>query len=193
MMSELSEKFDNLKTRLSTDAFKDKHGLSGEVPYFIMDYKPNEELVVREEVKRIAQAGPYGSAQNDIKVFDLFDIAMSVVDEFDYRDYFFNFEREDGMDYVVEQMNNLMETNSENNRFVEYIQSRIDPAKDIVFIIGVGRIFPLIRSHKVLNTMTQVIDNLPVVMFYPGDYDNIRLSMFGELKDDNYYRATQIN
>lgn len=192
-MSEINEKFTNLRTRLNNDSFKDKHGLSGEVPYFILEYKPSEELYVREEVQRIADAGPFGTSNVNIKVFDLFDIMMSVVNEYGYADVFVDFERENGMDYVIEQMNNLMETNNERNKFVEYIEQRVDAQSDIVFIIGVGKVFPLIRSHKILNTMTQVIDYMPVVMFYPGEYDNIRLSMFGELKDDNYYRATQIN
>ena len=43
------------------------------------------------------------------------------------------------------------------------------------------------RSHTVLNNLHQVIDNVPVVLFYPGNYDGQELVLFGEIKDDNYY------
>ena len=47
-------------------------------------------------------------------------------------------------------------------------------------------------SHTVLNNLHQVIDNVPVVLFYPGNYDGQELVLFGEIKDDNYYRAFKL-
>lgn len=37
-----------------------------------------------------------------------------------------------------------------------------------------------------------MIDNVPVVLFYPGNYDGQELVLFGEIKDDNYYRAFKL-
>jgi hypothetical protein len=34
-----------------------------------------------------------------------------------------------------------------------------------------------------------VLDETPVVMFFPGSYDGQELRLFNTLKDDNYYRA----
>ena len=64
----------------------------------------------------------------------------------------------------------------------------------MVFLTGVGKIYPILRSHKILNNLHQVVDNVPVVMFYPGKYDGQELILFGdkEAKDDNYYRAFQL-
>lgn len=50
----------------------------------------------------------------------------------------------------------------------------------------------MIRAHRVLNTMNQVIDKTPVVMFYPGSYNSLSLRAFGKLDDKNYYRAFRI-
>ena len=52
--------------------------------------------------------------------------------------------------------------------------------------------FSVLRSHKVLNNLHQYIDNVPVVMFFPGEYDGQSLVLFSEIKDDNYYRAFKI-
>lgn len=192
-MSKLTEKFEHLRYRLKSDGLEANHGLSGEVPYFILDYNAQDELYVRDEVNQIVNGGPYGDRHMNIKLFNLFEIMMDTLTAFNYTEIIYQFEKEQGMDFVIEQINNLMNTNEENNRFVEYIKSQVNPDEDIIFIVGIGQIFPLIRTHKILNTMTQVIDYMPVVLFYPGKFDNIKLSMFGELNDDNYYRATQIN
>ena len=57
---------------------------------------------------------------------------------------------------------------------------------------SIGKIFPFVRSHKILNNLHQVFDRAPVVMFYPGKYDGQSLQLFEEFKDDNYYRAFKL-
>ena len=66
------------------------------------------------------------------------------------------------------------------------------PDKAVVFITGIGKCYPILRSHTVLNNLHQDIDNVPVVLFYPGNYDGQELVLFGEIKDDNYYRAFKL-
>lgn len=61
-----------------------------------------------------------------------------------------------------------------------------------MLLTGIGKCYPLLRSHKVLNNLHQAIDRVPVVMFYPGRYDGQELVLFGEIKDDNYYRAFRL-
>jgi hypothetical protein len=61
-----------------------------------------------------------------------------------------------------------------------------------VFITGVGKCYPFVRSHNVLNNLHQVLDSVPVVMFFPGKYSGQDLRLFGTIKDDNYYRAFKL-
>lgn len=49
---------------------------------------------------------------------------------------------------------------------------------------GIGKCYPVLRSHTVLNTMHQAIDKVPVVMLYPGKYSGQDLLLFGEIKDE---------
>ena len=58
-----------------------------------------------------------------------------------------------------------------------------------MLLIGIGKCYPIIRSHTILNNLHQVVDDVPVIMFYPGIYSGQDLMLFGEIKDDNYYRA----
>jgi hypothetical protein len=62
----------------------------------------------------------------------------------------------------------------------------------MVMISGVGAVFPYIRSHTILNNLQNAIKDRPMLLFFPGIYDGHQLNLFGKMKDDNYYRAFNI-
>ncbi|MBL8506197.1 MAG: DUF1788 domain-containing protein [Methylobacillus glycogenes] len=68
---------------------------------------------------------------------------------------------------------------------------------DVLFLTGIGEVFPYIRSHNVLNNLQSTAKNKPTVMFFPGEYrysleQGASLELFGLLHDDKYYRAFNI-
>ena len=64
---------------------------------------------------------------------------------------------------------------------------------DFVFIIGVGRVYPFIRSHGILNNIEELANNCNLILFFPGEYNNLQLSLFGTISDENYYRGHNLN
>lgn len=64
----------------------------------------------------------------------------------------------------------------------------------VVILTGIGEIYPLVRAHSVLNKMHLVYTKRPVIMMYPGEYDNkSRLTILNTNRDANYYRAFRIH
>ena len=63
---------------------------------------------------------------------------------------------------------------------------------DLVLLTGIGKAWPLIRLHSILNNLQPVLGNTPLIAFYPGEYTNSELSLFRRFKDANYYRAFRI-
>jgi hypothetical protein len=68
---------------------------------------------------------------------------------------------------------------------------------DVLFLSGVGEVYPYIRSHNVLNNLQSTAKEKPTVMFFPGTYTHglatgATLDLFGTLRDDKYYRAFNI-
>ncbi len=61
-----------------------------------------------------------------------------------------------------------------------------------MLLSGVGSVWPLMRTHSLLNNLHPVMGNTPLVMFYPGKYDQKTLRLFGKIKSDNYYRAFRL-
>ena len=124
-------------------------------------------------------------------MFDLYEIIIGILKEKGYLEKCFEFERSKGFDRVSKSVGNMLRISASDSLIVNYIRDNTPP-NSVIFLTGVGKCYPILRSHKVLNNLHQVIDNVPVVMFYPGKYDGQELVLFGEIKDDNYYRAFKL-
>ena len=59
----------------------------------------------------------------------------------------------------------------------------------MLLITGVGKVYPFMRAHKILDNIQHIFADIPVLMLYPGTFDGQDLVLFGELPDGHYYRA----
>ena len=103
----------------------------------------------------------------------------------------YDFEKQRGFGRIVKAVSNSMKVSENDSLVVQYIQEHT-PENAIVFLTGVGKCYPLLRSHNVLNNLHQSYLRAPVVMFFPGTYNEQELILFNEIKDDNYYRAFRL-
>ena len=103
----------------------------------------------------------------------------------------FAFEESKGLERIIKAVNNSMKINDDDSVIVQYIKEHT-PANAVVFLTGIGKCYPILRSHKVLNNLHQAFVRVPVVLFFPGTYDEQELILFNEIKDDNYYRAFRL-
>ena len=190
-MGKIEERFDLLKQKINSPKFRENRGLGNEVGYYIFDYPAEKELYVREQVDRMYKQSVSSSDEYKIIVFDLYDIMIEILDNKKYLEKCYAMEKKNGFEKVSRAVSNMMKVNSTDVMIVHYIQEHT-PEKAIIFITGIGKCYPIIRSHTVLNNLHLVIDNVPVVLFYPGSYDGQELVLFDEIKDDNYYRAFRL-
>ena len=98
---------------------------------------------------------------------------------------------EKGLEIFQKAVTNAMKINEDDSLIVQYIKEHT-PEKAVVFLTGIGKCYPILRSHKVLNNLHQAFVRVPVVMFFPGTYNEQELILFNEIKDDNYYRAFRL-
>ncbi|MBN2393852.1 MAG: DUF1788 domain-containing protein [Anaerolineae bacterium] len=194
----IPQRFDHLFTLISSPRFLQKQGLNNEVPFFICPYSPHEavdmERMVRQLVRKLEQSGI------GILEINLYDLSIELLQERG----------------VWERILEIEETVTKV-RLKELLQGVLDPethlipaiaakmqtkrassrAFDVMFITGVGEVFPYIRSHNILNNLQSTAKEKPTVMFFPGTYtqsseSGASLDLFGRLHDDNYYRAFNI-
>ena len=177
-----------IESEIGKTSFLNGKGLGNEVSYYVFDYYPKDEIIVREYIDKLVKKDKEFGDGYKLKVYDVYDLMIDLLESEGYLEDCFEMEKNDGMNYLVESVNDLLRMSDNNDYFTEYVEENT-PEKAIVFLIGVGKIFPFVRSHKILNNLHQSFNKAPVVMFYPGKYDGQSLELFGEFKDDNYYRA----
>lgn len=190
-MGSLEEKFDVAERMIKTESFRQNKGLGNEVGYYVFDYPADKELLVRERIEYMKAKNAKGTDGFELVVYDLYDIIIDLLEKEGFKEQCFKFEKKKGLVRIVEAVGNLLQFNDENNLIVQYIQEHT-PRDAVIFLVGIGKCYPLLRSHKVLNNLHQVIDQVPVVLFYPGKYDGQELVLFSEIKDGNYYRAFKL-
>lgn len=185
----IDEKIGKIEPKIKEPSFLENKGLSNEVGYYIFDYDPKYELKVREEVSRLTNKYTNDSSYPfSIVEFDLYEIIIDILNQKGYLEKVFKFEEKKGIKFTTKAIINLLKLNSDKNLIVNYILERT-PSNCVVFLTGVGKAYPILRSHNVLNNLHQKLDEVPVVMFFPGKYSGRDLILFNTIEGSNYYRA----
>lgn len=190
-MRNIDDRLAKIEEKITDIDFLKNKGLGNEVGYYIFDYSPKDELYVRSHIAYLKEKINKLNSGMKIIEFDLYDIVINVLKERGYLQKCFDFEKSKGIDYTFEAIIKMLRLTNKSNLLVNHIVENT-PENSVVFITGVGKCFPFVRSHNVLNNLHQVLDSVPVVMFFPGEYSGQELQLFGTIKDDNYYRAFKL-
>lgn len=190
-MEKIEERLNKIEEKILEEDFLKNKGLGNEVGYYIFDYNPRYEIKVREHISDLKKKFQGTSKGITIVEFDLYEIMIGVLREKGYLEKCFKFEEAKGIEYVFEAISKMLKLTAKQNVILSHIVEN-SPNGSVVFLTGVGKCFPIIRSHNILNNLHQVLDKVPVVMFFPGEYSGQSLQLFGTIKDDNYYRAFKL-
>jgi len=190
-MLSIHERLDELERKMRDDQFRSNTGLGNEVGYYVFDYEPEEELIVRKRILELERADTVSRFGYELIIYDLYELMIQLLKEEDVFDDLLELEEEEGTQYVFEAISDVLKFNEDDSLIVNHILENT-PEESVVLLTGVGKCFPILRSHKILNNLHQVMDHCPVIMFFPGKYNGNSLNIFGKIKDDNYYRAFPI-
>lgn len=189
-MKDIYERIDEILPKITEPTFRENKGLGNEIGFYIFDYDPEYELLVRDRVKFIKEKAKSAYGLNIVE-FDLYEIMLEILESKGYLKRNFEIEQKRGSEQVFNATKKALRLTLDNDLLVQYISERLD-GSDIVFLTGIGKAWPIIRSHTVLNNLHRIVEKQPLVMFFPGNYDGGTLMLFNYLKDDNYYRAFQL-
>jgi hypothetical protein len=190
-MADLTARLDEMEAAIRKPSFRQSSGRANEVNYWVFDYPPERELEVRERIEYLKNKNQKGTDEFELVVFDLYDIIIDFLESKNFLDNCYDFEKKRGLDRITKAVTNSMKINDDDSLIVQYIKEHT-PENGIVFLTGIGKCYPILRSHKVLNNLHQAFVRVPVVMFFPGTYNEQELILFNEIKDDNYYRAFRL-
>lgn len=177
---DFEEKLSNVELKIKDPSLK--------ADYYIFDYDPKYEMEVRKEVKHLKEKINNSNLGLEIMEFDLYEIILDILKSKGYLEKTFEFEKKKGRNLAKKAVTKMLKLSMDSNLIVNYIKERYSH-DSIIFITGVGKAYPLLRSHNVLNNLSQQVDDVPVIMFFPGKYSGLDLLLFNTIKDSNFYKA----
>lgn len=186
-MANLNARLDDIIPKIKEEKFIDGRGLGNEISFYVFDYEPECELYVRDYVKHIKKEFNYEGTNRRIIEFDLYKMLIEITIEKRIFDRIFDMEERQGKDALFKALTAF----AKPEVFLQKIKEQLGD-HNVVFLTGIGKVYPFVRSHNILNNLQEVLDKTPVVMFFPGTYDGQSLQLFSKFKDDNYYRAFRL-
>lgn len=183
------QNFENLFKVLSSQRFLNKEGLGGELPFFIHSYPTSQQIEVELNIQSLKKR-----LDNDaIEVIEvnLYNLIIDILIQKNALKQVFEQESKMSKQRLAKVLAGPLNI---EKVILPAIHSRIEKSTSkIIFITGVAAVFPIIRSHTILNNLQTLVDEIPVVMFFPGTYNKKTLKLFDRLKDENYYQAHNLN
>lgn len=189
----IPERFEHLFDLISSERFLLKQGLGNEIPFFICPFPPEETLAMERMVHQLARRLEQSGVE--VLMVNLYDLSIELLQKRGIWNRILEVEETVSKARLKELLQGVLDPEA---HLVPAIASKMkEKSFNVMFITGVGEVFPYIRSHNVLNNLQSTAKEQPTVMFFPGTYtqsleSGASLDLFGRLHDDKYYRAFNI-
>ena len=187
------DRFNHLLEVISHDNFLDMQGIGNEVPFFICPFNPKEALEMESIEKNLLK----NLKQKEISVLsiNLYDLVIEMMNKEGDWDYYNQNESSLKKKDLLNELRGLLDV---EDYLVPFIEEKMNESSfKVMFISGIGQVFPYIRAHKLLNNLQKSAKNHPTLMFFPGEYSHTAaggasLNLFNKFSTDHYYRAFNI-
>lgn len=188
-MTEIANKFKHLYKIISSERFLKMQALGGEIPFYIATHEPEDETQVTDGIQLLIKK----LETNGVPVLEinLYDLVCEILEKKGGIERMFKVEQRKSKKKFLRAIQSSVNI---HEVLMPAIQEKIETAQaKVYFLTGIGLVFPFIRSHNILNNLQNIAKEAPTVAFFPGEYNGHSLDLFGLLKDDNYYRAFNID
>lgn len=189
MDQSLNERLNQIPNKILTDEFLKCQGLGNEIGFWVFDYQPESELQVREYIKFLEEM--LAKKQSHLKVtnINLLSALVDYLGERGFMDKAIELQKAKGDGALLKALKGPLHM----DKFVPYLNQRYGASgSDLILMSGVGSVWPMLRAHNILNSLHSVLGHVPLVLFYPGQYDGQAMSLFGKIPSNNYYRAFKL-
>lgn len=179
--------FEEVYRKLASAEFG--QNLGGELPLYIQPIPVSKQTELNAQANRLVSR--LSKLGKTALVIDLYQLSIELLEEEGVLQTLLEEEKELDQDAISSTLDSILDIKEVIIPRISGIISENNP--DFVFIIGVGRVYPFIRSHGILNNIEELANNCNMILFFPGEYNNLQLSLFGTISDENYYRGHNLN
>ncbi len=180
-MENLTKRLDNLKSLIQDQDFLEGKGLSNEVNIRIFCYDPKEEMTIRYFTEQLETE----NLKCNLIHYDLYELFLEICKDKRILDKIPALEERKGKDNLRTQL----ERSCNAKTFAAKMQYENHQIGDVILLTGIGKVFPFMRMHALLEAMQPLFNDIPILVLYPGEYDGHYVKLFNKLKANEYYRA----
>lgn len=181
-MSKLNEKMDRLRKKIQDSDFLKGKGLSNEVNIRIFTYNPEDEMKVRYFISQLTKDN---NLNCNIREYNLYKIFLEICEDKKLLNKIPKMQEKKGSDFILDKILKFSTT----KEFVKHMEYKKHQEGDVIFLTGVGEVFPFMRVHSLLEELQVKFDGVPIVVMYPGEFNGREMILFNEFKPNEYYRA----
>lgn len=179
---------------LRSERFLKMEGLSKEVPFFIYHFPPSWTLDV-EHVRGRVRTRLQSDDGLGVVDINLYDLAVDLLKTRGVWERVLDLEPTLDKSEFQEALQGMLDP---HDHLAPAIRTRLDgQPSDMVFLTGIGEVFPFIRTHTVLENLQSVVVGRPMLAWFPGTYEfapttGHQLRALNLSTSDSYYRAKDI-
>lgn len=193
MNKPLQSRLEQVEGRVTDADFLSSSGIGNEIACYIFDYPAEDELQVRRYFAQLLSRLESHHKSIDVLHLDLLDVVLEYLRSRGLLDRALQLQKSKGDAGLIRMLEGPLAA----ERIRDFISAQYTPEdKGLILVTGVGSVWPVLRSHALLNCLHSVIGETPLVLFYPGQFDGTALHLFGRLSSDQasagarpYYRA----
>lgn len=187
------EQFDHLLAVTGSTGFLESESFIQDIPFFICPYLAEDanemNKMIANLIKKLKEKGI------TVLHINLYDVCLNLLAKEGDLEWLLEEEEQLSKAELKEELQNML--NVEEFIIPEVKTLIAVGSYNLIFVSGIGEVYPYIRAHNFLNNLQTTIKNEPMLMFFPGEYSHSLergsvLELFGRLTDDRYYRAFDI-
>ena len=187
-MPNIINDFEQIFLQVTNEKFLKMQALGGEEPFFIYSYDPKLQDFITGETKRLKKRVEQSGLS--VLVINLYQLSIEILKNRGMLQKILEKEQTLPKKKLLQTLTNILDVET---KIMPQIKKLADENKtSMVFLEGVGEVYPFIRSHTIINNLQKVIVDRPTLMFFPGKFDGHKLVLFDKIHDDNHYRAFNI-
>lgn len=186
-IQDIENLFEDIFNKLVSPEFG--KNLGGELPLFIQPIPAEQQDAAESQIRRLSTRLKKKGIES--VTINLYDLCMGILSDEGVLCTILEEEANLSREDIISTLDSILDIKSVIIPRIKDVIEEVHPS--YAFISGVGSVYPFVRSHGILNNIDELTGQCHLILFFPGEYNNLQLKLFGSISDENYYRGHNLS
>ena len=171
-------------------------------PVYIYSYDPKQEYAFRKGLTKLKRQLARPSNYLDTMVLDVWQSLLEYLKEYQFGNktlYQLMIAKEKKGEDITQWIRKQIANPTRGyypwleQKVIDHFSEDTTDKRAYLLVHGLGAAYPYLRASGFLKNSERFVKNYKMILFYPGTVRKENFSLFGQLDDDNIYRANNLN